>query len=89
MTYAKLKELPPEAFKRYSGVKPETFRAMLEVLERAEAGKKKAGRRTRPNGPGFARSSQQAWFSGATAVDAHVLTGVAHPVSCSPVLWCT
>lgn len=44
MTYAKLKGLPPEQFRRYSGVKPATFWAMLEVLERAEAGKRKAGR---------------------------------------------
>lgn len=44
MTYAKLKTLPPEAFRRYSGVKPETFRVMLEVLEQAEGQKKKAGR---------------------------------------------
>jgi len=44
MTYAKLKELPSEAFRRYSGVKPETFRAMLEVLEQAEGRKKKVGR---------------------------------------------
>ena len=44
MTYAKLKELPPEAFRRYSGVKLETFKAMLEVLEQAEAGKKRSGR---------------------------------------------
>lgn len=44
MTYAKLKELAPEAFRRYSGVKPETFRVMLEVLEKVEECKKKAGR---------------------------------------------
>jgi hypothetical protein len=44
MTYNKLKELVPEAFRRYSGVKPETFEAMLAVLERAEEEKKKAGR---------------------------------------------
>lgn len=44
MTYAKLKELVPEAFRRYSGVKPETFNAMLEVLEQAEGRKKRAGR---------------------------------------------
>jgi len=60
MIYSKLKEQPPEAFRRYSGVNPETFTAMLDVLEQAEARKKKSGRRTRPNGPGFARSSQQA-----------------------------
>lgn len=44
MTYAKLKELSSEAFRRYSGVKPETFEAMLEVLEQAEGCKKKTGR---------------------------------------------
>lgn len=44
MTYAKLKELSPEQFRRYSGVKPETFEAMLEVLEQAEGRKKKTGR---------------------------------------------
>lgn len=44
MTYAKLKELAPQAFRRYSGVKPETFRVMLEVLEKVEESKKKAGR---------------------------------------------
>ncbi len=44
MTYAKLKGLAPEAFRRYSGVKPETFGTMLKVLEQAEVGKKKTGR---------------------------------------------
>jgi hypothetical protein len=44
MTYGKLKELASETFRRYSGVKPETFKTMLAVLEEAEAGKKKAGR---------------------------------------------
>ncbi len=44
MTYAKLKELVPEAFRRYSGVKPETFEAMLAVLEQVEVDKRKAGR---------------------------------------------
>lgn len=44
MTYAKLKELAPKAFRRYSGVKPETLRVMLEVLEKVEECKKKAGR---------------------------------------------
>lgn len=44
MTYAKLKELSSEAFRRYSGVKPKTFAAMLEVLEQAEGQKKKSGR---------------------------------------------
>ncbi len=44
MTYAKLKELSPEVFRRYSGVKPETFAAMLGVLREVEKGKKKPGR---------------------------------------------
>lgn len=44
MTYTKLKELAPEAFKRYSGVKPETFDAMLGVLREVEQDKKKPGR---------------------------------------------
>jgi DNA-binding FadR family transcriptional regulator len=44
MTYTKLKELLPEQFRRYSGVKPETFEAMLEVLEQVEGRKKKTGR---------------------------------------------
>ena len=60
MTYAKLKELSSEAFRRYSGVKPKTFEAMLEVPEQVEGQKKKASRRTKPDGLGFARSSQQA-----------------------------
>lgn len=45
MTYAKLKELSAEAFKRYSGVKPKTFEAMIEALQAAERKKKKPGRR--------------------------------------------
>jgi DNA-binding FadR family transcriptional regulator len=44
MTYAKLKEVSSEAFRRYSGVKPKTFEAMVAVLEQAEGRKKKAGR---------------------------------------------
>lgn len=44
MTYHQLKELEPEAFRRYCGVKPETFEAMLAVLAEAEEHKKKPGR---------------------------------------------
>lgn len=44
MTYEKVKDLTPEAFKRFCGVKPETFTAMLEVLKKREGQKKKAGR---------------------------------------------
>lgn len=45
MTYAKLKELSAEAFKRYSGVEPETFAAMIEALQETERHKKKPGRK--------------------------------------------
>ncbi len=44
MTYQRLKEKSAEAFKRYSGVKPETFETMLEVLRVEERNKKKSGR---------------------------------------------
>ena len=44
MTYENLKALSAEAFKRYSGVKRETFAAMLEALQVAERLKKKPGR---------------------------------------------
>ena len=44
MTYEKLKALSAEAFKRYSGVKRETFAAMLELLQETERNKKKPGR---------------------------------------------
>jgi hypothetical protein len=43
MIYAK-KELPSEAFGHYSGVRPETFEAMLGVLREVEQDKKKVGR---------------------------------------------
>jgi hypothetical protein len=44
MTYENLKEKSTEAFKRYTGVKPETFETMIEVLRKAERNKKKPGR---------------------------------------------
>ncbi len=44
MTYQRLKEKSAEAFKRYSGVKSETFETMIEVLRKAERNKKKPGR---------------------------------------------
>lgn len=44
MSYENLKELTAEAFKRYSGVKPATFKAMLKALREAEQSNKKAGR---------------------------------------------
>jgi hypothetical protein len=44
MTYDKLKELSSETFRRYSGVKPETFETMLGVLRKVEKDKKKSGR---------------------------------------------
>jgi hypothetical protein len=39
MRYIQLKQREPEAFRRYCGVKPETFKAMLDVLEVAEENK--------------------------------------------------
>ena len=44
MRYEGVKELKPEAFKRLTGVKPEVFAEMSEVLRAAEASKRKAGR---------------------------------------------
>jgi hypothetical protein len=44
MIHENLKALSAEAFKRYSGVKPRTFSAMLEALRDAEREKKKPGR---------------------------------------------
>lgn len=44
MTYAAVKLLKPTAFKRYCGVKPHTFAAMVKVLQAREAQKKKPGR---------------------------------------------
>lgn len=44
MTYEKLKTLAPEAFKRYCGVRPVTFAAMLEVLRAGQERKRKSGR---------------------------------------------
>lgn len=44
MVYEQLKELTPSAFKRYCGVKPQTFAAMLEVLKAREGRKKRPGR---------------------------------------------
>ncbi len=41
MTYENLKGMSSKAFKRYSGVKPETFETMLEALSKAERDKKK------------------------------------------------
>ena len=44
MFYEQVKELAAEPFKRLTGVKPETVGAMIEGLQRAEAGKRKPGR---------------------------------------------
>ena len=45
--YEKLKELKPEIFKRLTGVKPDTFKAMLEVCQ--EHHKKKKSKGGKPN----------------------------------------
>lgn len=44
MRYEAVKDLNPEAFKRLTGVKPEVFGQMVEVLREAEMKKRKAGR---------------------------------------------
>ena len=44
MRYEAVKDLSPSAFKRLTGVKPEVFGDMLEVLQEAEAKKVEAGR---------------------------------------------
>lgn len=44
MFYEQVKELAVEPFKRLTGVKPETFRVMVEALRRTEGTKRKSGR---------------------------------------------
>lgn len=47
MRYEAVKDLSATAFKRLTGVKPEVFSQMLEVLREAETAKKKAGRNSK------------------------------------------
>ncbi len=44
MTYADVKDLKPTDFKRFCGVRPQTFAAMIKVLQQREQQKKKPGR---------------------------------------------
>jgi hypothetical protein len=44
MRYAEVEGLPPEQFKRLTGVKRETFELMLSVLKQSEQKKKRSGR---------------------------------------------
>jgi hypothetical protein len=44
MTYAEVKQLKPEEFKRLCGVNPSTFNEMVVVLQAHERSKKKSGR---------------------------------------------
>ncbi len=44
MTYADVKDLKPADFKRFCGVKPHTFAAMVEALPQREQQKKKKSR---------------------------------------------
>lgn len=44
MFYEQVKDLASEPFKRLTGVKPETFRVMVEALRKAAKGKRKSGR---------------------------------------------
>ena len=43
MKYGHVKQLPPEDFRRLTGVKPATFEAMLKVLRSAEKAKGRHG----------------------------------------------
>ena len=42
-TYHKISSLPDESFRRKTGVKRKTFKRMVEILDQAEAEKKKLG----------------------------------------------
>jgi hypothetical protein len=44
MTYEQVKHLKPSDFKRLSGVRPETFAQMVEVVGQSKANKRKTGR---------------------------------------------
>ncbi len=44
MSYETLRNLPSDQFRRACGVKPETFEAMLDALQAAEARKRTSGR---------------------------------------------
>ena len=44
MTYEQVKSLKPEDFKRLCGVRPETFKQMLEAVRSLEGAKQKTGR---------------------------------------------
>lgn len=44
MTYEQVKSLKPEDFKRLCGVRPETFKQMLEVMRSHSLAKQKTGR---------------------------------------------
>jgi hypothetical protein len=44
MTYTDVKDLKPTDFKRFCGVKPHTFAAMVKALRQRERQKKKKGR---------------------------------------------
>ena len=44
MTYEKVKYLTPQNFKRFCGVKKETFAQMVKLVEKNETQKKKTGR---------------------------------------------
>lgn len=44
MSYEQFKAMSAETFKRYSGVRPETFATMLDILRQVEREKKKPGR---------------------------------------------
>jgi Helix-turn-helix of DDE superfamily endonuclease len=47
MSYENIKNLKPEEFKRFCGVRPETFEPMVKLLENHEKSKKKSARHSK------------------------------------------
>ena len=85
MTYAEIKDLKPAAFKRFCGVKPQTFALMVQVLEQREQQKKKKGR-----DPGLALEGQllltlQYWREYRTYFHLSVSWGVSEATVCRTI----
>lgn len=85
MTYAEIKELNPRAFKRFCGVKPQTFARMVQALEQREQRKKKKGR-----DPGLALEDQllltlQYWREYRTYFHLSVSWGISEATVCRTI----
>lgn len=85
MTYAEIKDLKPAAFKRFCGVKPQTFARMVKVLEQREQRKKKKGR-----APGLVREDQllltlQYWREYRTYFHLSVSWGISEATVCRTI----